>query len=826
MSIVPAPSPSRPWWSRSSVLSSKSSSDKQLPCSQGSKPSASKKLSTIATAIGLRPKKTATPVQEPATPILPLHTGDIETPPRPTKPAVKPVPVAVGWSDPRALQPEEFLDAYPQSVFSTDLDPFATAAKYSDGIPCVSDSLRFSTISEVSVLDPHLHQDVPHTHDRISSASSSSLSHHRSDITSDSSPISSPLLSPVMSGRHLSRLTVDSERMREHFPPSPASPQSLRSALDERSRIPPSPSSTTLTDAHNKGDTITRTRTRSRGKIDTGRSRTDPLLSDRKSTSSLKAASPMVIIRQPSSSRLQSLRPPTAPPASELPPAPGDVQPHDFSLLPAFVEPPPQSATSSSSSISFASSTSSKLDVLEVDVHRRDMRRLKDAKKSGKSRPTSPLKDSTRDVHDLTSKSSHSSREFSPTRTLRKAISIQSIPKLASGNSKVPSLSTVEDTKSMTKQRSFYYARIPRPSLPSLKQTGASNASGRDALPVPEEPKASVQLPQKSPLSSPVLSPTNVRRRLFSGTSLRCSLSPQTPDPDDDSPSIFSLPTTASPPFSHSTAPTSGSFSPNKQQLSSFWDDEMPTCPDVGNEPRDIGPRHILSAADILKFDLECEKQNGSVRSRESSITSPAPQNRPVRTAHDPPSPAKSVSSPSASRQFYSLGAGSSRSLMSGRQRTRGNSLRGKVGDVSNVRPQIGVTSLGQAVRSLSSQSLSSLPGLPQPPRQRTRPSTSSGIPSPTTEDVPLFTPGDRSSLVALMPLSPPPARRSAARPTLDHTASTPTLRPVVSRRPSFLDMRDDLDREQLPPDDSFLDMGKVSLDTVRSSMEMEPAPS
>jgi hypothetical protein len=178
---------------------------KQLSCSQGSKLSASKKLSTIATAIGLKPRKTVTPVQEPATPILPLHTGDIETPPRPTKPAVKPVPVAVGWSDPRALQPEEFLDAYPQSVFSTDLDPFATAAKYSDGIPSVSDSLRFSTFSEVSVLDPHLHQDAPHTHNRISFASSSSLSHHRSDITSDFSPISSPLLSPVMSGHHLSR---------------------------------------------------------------------------------------------------------------------------------------------------------------------------------------------------------------------------------------------------------------------------------------------------------------------------------------------------------------------------------------------------------------------------------------------------------------------------------------------------------------------------------------------------------------------------------------------------------------------------------------------
>ncbi len=380
----------------------------------------------------------------------------------------------------------------------------------------------------------------------------------------------------------------------------------------------------------------------------------------------------------------------------------------------------------------------------------------------------------------------------------------------------------------MKKQRSFHHALIPMPPLPaSLKQTGSSNTSGRDAPPVPEDPKVGIQLPQKSPLSSPVLSPTNVRKRLFSGTSLRCSLSSQTPDPDDDSPSIFSLSSMASPlSLPHSSVPTSGSSSANKRQLSSFWDDEMPTCSDAGDESRDIGPRPILSAADILKFEnmVLDRKKHKSVASCENSDTSIAP-NHPVCTAHDPATPVKSLSSPSAPPPFYSLGTASSRSLVSGRQKTRGNSLQGKMGNVTNGRPLSGVTSLGQAVRSLSSQSLSSLAGLPQPPRQRTRPSTSSGVPSPTTEDAPSFTPGDRSSIIALVPLSPPPpARRSAARRTLDHTRSTPTLRPVVSRRPSFLDMRDDVDRELLPPDDSFLDMGKVSLDTVRSSMEEDVA--
>jgi hypothetical protein len=623
------------------------------------------------------------------------------------------------------------------------------------------------------------------------------------------------------------RLTVESERLRELFPPSPVSPQSLRGGWDDRSRISPSPSSATLTNAHGKGATVSRPRTRSRGVVDTGRSGADPSLSDQKvaSTSSINATGPLVAIRQPSSSKLHPLQPPTAPPASELPPAPGDPQQRDFSLLPAFVEPTPQSATSSSSSLSFASSVSSKLDTLEAEGHRRDMRRLKDAKKSGKSRPTSPSKDATRDVHDLTSKISRSSREFSPTRTLKKAISIQNLPKRSPGNGKPPSQPAVEDTKSMKKQRSFHHTRIPMPPFPaSLKQTGFSNASGRDAVSVPEEPKVSVQLPQKSPLSSPVLSPINVRKRLFSGPSLRCSMSSQTPEPDDDTPSIFSLPSVASilpPP--HNTVPISGSSNSNMRQLSSFWDDEIPINPDAGNESRDIGPRHILSAADILKFEnmvLDSENRNGVVRSRENSIASPATPNHPVRTAHDLAAPVKSVSPPSAGRQFYSHGSGSSRSLASSRQRTRGSSLQGK--NVTNSRPQIGVTSLGQAVRSLSSQSLSALHGLPQPPRLRTRPSTSSGASSLTTDDAPLFTPGDRTSIIALIPLSPPPARRSITRRALDPPSAAPTLRPLVSRRPSFLDMRDDLDRELPPPDDSFLDMGKASLDTVRSSMELE----
>ncbi|KAI0003645.1 hypothetical protein BJV74DRAFT_881487 [Russula compacta] len=825
MSVLPTPSSSRSWWSRSSVLPRRSST-KHQPSSQGTKLSGSKKLNIIATAIGLKPKKTATPVQEPVSPVLPLHTGDIESPPRSTKSVVKPVSVAVGWTEPSALPPEDFLDAYPQSLFSTDLDPFAAATKYPDGLPSVSEPLRFSTFSEVSTLEAHVRKDARYAHNRMSFASSSTLSHQRSDITSDFSPISSPLLSPELSGRRLTRLTVESERVlvREHFSSSPASPQSLRGGWDDQSCIAASPSSVTLTDVHGKSTTTARPRARSRGHLDTGRSGTDPLVSHQKVSpvSPNCTTSTRVVIRKPSSSRLQSLQPPTAPPVSELPPAPQDVQPPDFSLLPAFVERTSHSATSSSSGLSFASSASSKFDALEVEKRWRDIRRHKGAKKSGESRSTSPSTDATFGVHDSTSKPSDRRREFSPTRSLKKAISIQNIPKRALGNNSFPTLPAVEDIKSVKKQRSFHHTRIPIPSLPaSLKQTGSLKpTSGRDPPPVAEECRTGVQSSQKSPLSSPVLSPTNVRKRLFSGSSLRRPMSSQNPELDDDAPSIFNLhPATLLLPRPHTAIPVNRSSALNKANLSSFWDDEIPNNLSAGNEPRGVGPQHILSAADILKFEnmvRDGERLSGLVPLRKNSVTSLASSKHSVRTAHEPATSVRSFSPSSVMRQFDPLGVASSRSVSPGRQRTRGSSPQGKVGDVMNGRPQTAVTPLMLAVGSPSSESLNGLP----PPRQCSRPSTSSGTGPLTTCDAPLLAAGDRSSVIALIPLSPPPVRRSATRRAFESPTAAPMPRPEMPRRPSFLDMRDDVDQELPPPEDSFLDMGKASLDTVRSDME------
>jgi hypothetical protein len=622
--------------------------------------------------------------------------------------------------------------------------------------------------------------------------------------------------------------------MRENsFSPSPVSPQSPRECWDDRSCIAASPSSVTLTDAYGNGSTAARSRTLPRGLIDTGRLRTDHFVSDHLvSPVPPSNTSPRVVIRQASSSKLQHLLPQTAPPASELPPAPDDVQQLDFSLLPAFIEHIPQSATSSSSSLSFASSVSSRLDASEAEWRLRDIRRLKDAKKPGKSRPSSPSTDATCDIHESTSKTSKSRREFGPTRSLKKAISVQNMPKQAVENGTPPSLPFTEDTKAVKKQRSFHHTRIPMPPLPaSLKQASSSNSiSGRDAPSVPEECRPSPQVSQKSPLSSPVLSPTSVRKRLFSGTSLRRSTSSQTPEPDDDTPSIFSQPSTTSTLTRPHTAISMRQPSvSNKPELSSFWDDEIPSKPGARGESRDLGPQHILSAADILKFEnmiRDGENLSGFVREHDNLVASPTPSRYSVRPAHEQTPSIRSSSPPSATRQFDSIGTASGRFLTQGQQRTRGNSLQGKVGSVTNGRPQTGVTSLGQTVRSTSIQYLNTPHGLPPPPRQRSRPSTSSGASPQVLKDVPALTSGDRSSVVALAPLSPPPVPRpsAASHRALDSPSAGPSLRPMISRTPSFLDMRDDMDRELPPPEDSFLDMSKVSLDTVRSSMEEDPA--
>jgi hypothetical protein len=633
---------------------------------------------------------------------------------------------------------------------------------------------------------------------------------------------------------------------RELFPQSPVSPQ--RGPSDDRSPVVASPSSVTL-----KGVIAPHSRTQSRRSIDAGPStlsRANSLASDPHSPGS-GPSGPRVVIRQPSSILQQPSSPPTtSSPLDVTQTPPEGAQRADFPLLPAFLEHAAHSATSSSSSLSFASSASSKFDTLETEGHRRSIRQFKDARKTPKSRSPSPLKDASRDVQDPPSRPSSSRREFSPTRTLKKAISIQNIPKKAQASGASSSPAAAEDPKLLKKQRSFHHtlipvhSLIPVPPLPaSLKQASSSNVPfGRDASLVPEERRASVQPSQKPPSTSSASSPMHVRRRLFSGTSLRRSLSSQSAEPDDDLQSILSLSSPTLPSARpHTAIPVNRPPVPNRSDPSSFWDEEFPTSPATVDVSRDHTRKHILSAADILKFEnmvRDGENLNKFRRSRGDSFSSYTTCKQSVRTAPSSATSVKSFSPPSAMRYVGSSGdAVSGRSTTLVRSRTRGNSLQGRVVDVMNGRPHATSPVTGQTTRSLSFQSLHALQGLPVPPRIRSRMSTSSGATLYSAENPAsaLFTPGERSSIV-ITPLSPPPVRRSPTGPTrrMHDPATGPpaALKPGISRRPSFLDMKDDVDQESPPPedsslDDSFLDMGKASLDTVRSADEYpDPATS
>ncbi|KAF8274121.1 hypothetical protein EI94DRAFT_1714772 [Lactarius quietus] len=528
----------------------------------------------------------------------------------------------------------------------------------------------------------------------MSFASSSSLSHHRSDLTSDFSPASSPLLSPTTSGRHLSRLTVESDRVlpRDPFHTFPISPQSFRSGWDEGSCIVTSPSSVTLTDMN---PAPPRPKTRPRGFTDVR-----PSTASGPEYSASDQNAPRVIVRQPSATKILSLRPPTAPPDIGLPPAPESARRDEFSLLPAFPEHALQSPASSSSSLSFASSASSKFDARD------------NYGKITKSRPSSPLKDRGRNVRDSPSKASTSRREFSPTRTLKKAISIQNLPKRCQGNS-VPH-------EAAKKQRSFHHTRL-MPTFP-LKQANSSSISpGRDGTPVPDDRRDIVQPSPKLPITPPVSSP-RVRERLFSGSGSRRHASPQSPGPDDERQSILSSPSATSPHTRrpHTAIPVNQSPVSNRPELSSFWDEEtLKGSPATGSESQDYGPQQILSAADILKFEnmvRDGENLSEFVRSRENSITSVAASRHSGHPASEPATTGGSLSScPITRRQDFTNG----RDVISDRPRTRGNSLQGK--------------------------------------RRFHEPST------PRTESVSLLGAGDRSSVI-LHPLSPPPVRRNPAR--------------------------------------------------------------
>ncbi|KAI0052534.1 hypothetical protein FA95DRAFT_1675214 [Auriscalpium vulgare] len=788
---VPAPQQSQRWWSRSSSKSLNNDRTSFKP---------SKKLTNIATAIGLKPKRPLA-IQEPPSPILPLHTGDIDGPSVPYgRPPAKSVSTGHSWEDsvgPRTPHSDRHSGrhlSFQQSVLDTnDMDPFAVGApQYTTSPRKVTDHSRLSVFSDASTSDSHTRRSDPHN--RGSFASSSELSHNF--------PLPSPLLAAEpANSRRASRLTVESEKIVRREPPFLASPVPASPSTPlSHDRFPTSPSSSTLTDkgrlAHND---VPRPKTRPRGKTDAGvpSHRNNSLLSDARRIDA--DLGPRVVVRQPSINRLQPLQPPFAPPTAGLPPTP---------LVKDISRAVPNSAASSSSSLSFASSVSSNRDaVANHEFFRPDAQRAKEKPSSaGRLPPSSqPRGRDNAPGHSARPSSSSSRTEFSPTRTLKKAISAQSLhrkPSTPSGMS-TPT-SPPEDGKFVKKQRSFHHSRIPLPPLPaSLRHTNSANSIA---------PNGGEEVEAKS-------SPVPVRKRLFSGpSSLRRSTSSQAHSvADDDGRSVFSLPVEDhyTP---HSTLP-----SPMDHSSSSFWDDglEPPSSPGGATiSTSDYTPQHIMAPADMLKLEAlvqDGKSTVGFVRSRGDSFTSVSTSLS--NTFSDSMSWDLHHSSPPSSLRYSDRFATTGPPVRPGHRMSqqppaRHISLMTRtlgIGSPTSARP-----STAQGNMTTPSPDRSSFlvphttsPGLPVPPRSRARPATATGASRAP----------NRASIVPITPLSPPPAWRNGNGSRRTSAAEAPPPRSIM-RKPSFLDIDDEAERDK--PPDNFLDMGKTSFDTVRSSSDDE----
>ncbi|KAA1468015.1 hypothetical protein DENSPDRAFT_927031 [Dentipellis sp. KUC8613] len=844
---------SRPWWSRSS---SSKSLNNEKSSSSAAKQGSSKKFNTLATAIGLKPKKTALAIQDPPSPVLPLHTPDIDEPPPltfTTRPPAKSVSTVRSWDDlpeprtpsePWTPEPPKDRSSFSRSVMTvSDVDPFAS--RY---VGPGHDHARLSVFSDASTSDSHGRKgDHSSEYNRTSYASSSSHSHRRADMTSDAAAMaSSSLMSPDFDRRRLSRLTVESEKIVRREPPflppqsAPASPRlNVDGPSDPRHRVRSSASSTTLTDKKplkaSDMPALPHLKTRPRGMTEsTPASRRGPLSSsDTRPTPSQYPTNispldsrPRVVVRQPSLNRVQPLYPPSAPPTAGLP-APPQRNPHSSSrvYLGEQLREPSPASTNSSSSLSFASSASSHYETARTRTQSQGARGKLETPQSANDRARALSREASRGRSSTGAPnmpaSPPSRAEFSPTRTLKKAVSQQSLPKRSSGTG--PPTGSGEN-KPLKKQRSFHHSRIPIPPMPASLWHSHSSPP-----PVPTgHEETSPILEHRRGSGNSVFGMQNPgvgRKRLFSGSSMRRSTSSQAHSAaDDDGHSIFSSPGDEYR-FSGSAA-SAGNRS--DATSSSFWDEaEAPTSP----SGVDYIPQQIMSPADMLRVEalLQEESQAKAGRPRGESFTSvstsmsnalsigtSASHGPSDWASHEDFSPISEIPSNrlSGSPQAARVSTGT-------RHAHRPTSMLSKNTSPpvhTNVRPSTAQTSPSRS--SFFGSSSTNSFGLPPPPRAR--PSTATGA------DTSFGGLNHRTSVVQISPLSPPPAWKNNVRRAATTSDKVVPQRRSIMKKPSFLEIEDEREKAKSPdPGDNFLDMdfGKASFDTVRSEEQEEFGP-
>jgi hypothetical protein len=281
--------------------------------------------------------------------------------------------------------------------------------------------------------------------------------------------------------------------------------------------------------------------------------------------------------------------------------------------------------------------------------------------------------------------------------------------------------------------------------------------------------------------------PTSGRKRLFSGSSMRRPSTSQETLDDDDRRSIFS--------FDREKPRSMKNLSLNT--TSSFWDevgDTVPSSPLASTS--DYTPQQIMSPADMRKLEADFRESFASSRSRGMSIIS-----------------ASTVTSESDNASMHGLTASiQPRGLLNPQPHLmRSNSTSSRSGVIPLRLPRPPHTS--SPSNETSPPSFTSLPPPPRSRRSQQPPNVSNVFEAPI-----------------IKPLSPPPRTRTLNK----KPSSEANRRTSLLRKPSFLDIDDDLEKTPLPPlpssfpvphlhrEDSFLDLARESLDTVRSDTDEE----
>ncbi|KAF8898980.1 hypothetical protein BD779DRAFT_1666729 [Infundibulicybe gibba] len=343
-------------------------------------------------------------------------------------------------------------------------------------------------------------------------------------------------------------------------------------------------------------------------------------------------SSPRVIIRQASMSRIGA--PPSAPPSHELPPPPvppplssGDE--NDDDVDPAV--PILSTGSASSSTLSFASSVSSNQEVL---VSQHYSPRQKEKKPSERAVFSASKVDPEWDMGSTRA----SSKALPPTssRTLKKALSHQSLSKRSVANIHHFPPEGLSDDKVPRKQRSFHHPRLPIPPIPLSLTHTPSTSPFTASDPIIPRPSSSTSFPHG-------------RKRLFSGSNRRPSTSQCIPS-EDDAQSVFSI--RSSEHEQHSGSSSSQPLSSMGAVFhSSYWEDsahsQQPSSPI--SLVQEYTPQQIMSPAEMAKVEASIGEPDPYVRPRglslmsASTATSDTHDDEFIPTGLSPPPSARST---------------------------------------------------------------------------------------------------------------------------------------------------------------------------------------